>query len=67
MTELNDVIDRILKHADGIRQGIGHIRNGANVTPDELWSANESLDDLYKAAIQAKELTKPIIARRYLL
>ena len=59
MIELNEAIDRILKHANGIRQGIGHIRNGANVTPDELWSANESLDDLFKAAMQAKELIKP--------
>lgn len=59
MKELNDVIDRILRHANGVRQGIGHIRNGANVTPNELWSANESLDELFKTAHQAKGLIKP--------
>lgn len=52
---MKDVIDEILNHAAGIRQGIGHIRNGANVTSDELWSANESLDELFKVAVKAKE------------
>lgn len=50
-----EAIDAILKHAAGVRQGIGHIRNGANVTSEELWSANESLDLLFKAAIQARD------------
>lgn len=52
---MKEVLAQILKHAAGVRQGIGHIRNGANVTSDELWSANESLDELFKVAVKAKE------------
>lgn len=52
--KLIDAIDEILKYASHVRQDIGHIRNGANVTPSELWSANESLDELFKVAHKLK-------------
>lgn len=55
---LKETIDEILKHAGCVRQDIGHIRNGANVTSQELWSANESLDNLFKAVIQARDMVE---------
>lgn len=48
---MKDTLDKIQHLAGCIRQDIGHIRNGANVTPEELWSANESsgnINDLYQ-------------------
>lgn len=58
LPDLLDKIDEVLRHASGVEQCIGHIKSGANVTPSELWSACDSLDQVFAAIRKAKELLK---------